>query len=159
MSDLEDLEVPQLLRLYTRVLDELRDRGVTRSSNNPVADYTEFLVAECLGLELAGNSTSGFDAVDSKGRRYQIKGRRLTKQNRSTELSAIRKLAEAPFDFLVAVVYQHDFSIDYAAQVPHEVVVELASYSKHTNAHRFMMRRDVLADRRVVDITGRLLPN
>ena len=82
--------VSDLLRLYTEVLEELRRRGVTRSSNNPVADYTEHIVAAKLGLKLSNNSASGFDALDADGRRYQIKGRRLTPQNPSTELSAIR---------------------------------------------------------------------
>jgi hypothetical protein len=68
--DLSATSVPELLRLYTEVLDELRRRGVTRSTNNPAADYTEHLVSTKLGLILADNSTSGFDAVDADGRRY-----------------------------------------------------------------------------------------
>ena len=110
-----------------------------------------------LGLTLAGNSASGFDAVDSDGRRYQIKGRRLTPQNSSTELSAIRNLPDRPFDFLIAVVYRPDFTVDYAAQVPYEIVEQLAKYSKHTNAYRFLMRRNVLNDARVIDLTSKLV--
>ena len=155
--DLSATSVPELLRLYTEVLDELRRRGVTRSTNNPAADYTEHLVSTKLGLTLAANSASGFDAVDADGRRYQIKGRRLTPQNKSTELSAIRNLPERPFDFLIAVVYRSDFTVDYAGQVPHAVVLQLAAYSKHTNAYRFLMRRSVLEDGRVTDVTSRLV--
>lgn len=155
--DLSATLIPELRRLYTEVLDELRRRGVTRSTNNPAADYTEHLVSTKLGLTLAGNSALGFDAVDSEGRRYQIKGRRLTPQNKSTELSAIRNLPDRPFDFLVAVVYRPDFTVDYAAQVPHQVVLELAAYSKHTNAYRFLMRRSILEDWRVTDVTSRLV--
>lgn len=154
--DLSRHDVGALLRLYAKILEELRCRGVTRSSNNPVADYTEYLVSNKLDLTLNGNSASGFDATDSEGNRYQIKGRRLTRQNRSTELSAIRNLPDRPFDSLIAVVYRPDFSIDYAAKVPYEVVVELAKYSKHTNAYRFLMRRSVLDDARVEDVTAAL---
>jgi hypothetical protein len=149
--------VEDLLVLYAAVLEELRRRGVTRSINNPAANYTEHLVSTKLGLTLAGNSVSGFDALDPDGHRYQIKGRRLTPQNKSTELSAIRNLPNRPFDFLVAVVYRPDFTVDYAAQVPYDVVVELATYSKHTNAYRVLMRRSVLNDARVTDITARLI--
>lgn len=155
--DLSAKSIPELLKLYADVLEELRSRGVTRSTNNPAADYTEYLVSTRLGLTLAGNSSSGYDAVDSEGRRYQIKGRRVTPQNPSTELSALRKLDTRPFDSLVAVVYRPDFTVDYAAQVPHAVVAELASFSQHTNAHRFHMRRSVLADERVTDLTPRLV--
>jgi len=80
----------------------------------------------------------------------------VTQQNRSTQLSAIRRLKYKPFDFLVGVVYAADFSISYAAEVPHLVVLERATYSKHTNSHIFHMRRDLLDDPRVVDITARL---
>ena len=40
---------------------------------------------------------------------------------------------------------------------PYDVVVELAKYSKHTNAYRFLMRRNVLEDSRVTDVTLRLV--
>lgn len=153
MPDLNSLPVSDLLRLYSAVLEELRRRGITRTSNNPVADYTEHVVARFLSLRLADNSVSGYDATDSEGRRYQIKGRRLTRQNGSTELSALRNLAKRPFEFLVAVVYRADFSVDYAGIVPYVVVVELSKYTKHTNAHRFLMRRSVLEDPRVTDVT------
>ena len=155
--DLSGHAVSDLLRLYAEVLDELRHRGVTRGTNNPAADYTEHLVASKMGLALGGNSASGFDAVDSEGRRYQIKGRRLTPQNKSTELSAIRNLPGRPFDFLIAVVYRPDFTVDYAGQVPDDVVVAFAKYSKHTNAYRFLMRRSVLSEARVIDVTSRFL--
>jgi hypothetical protein len=155
--DVARFDVESLLRLYTEIIEELRRRGITRSSNNPAADYTEYLVSTKLGLTLHGNSTSGADAVDTAGNRYQIKGRRLTPQNRSTELSALRNLPKKPFDFLVAVVFRSDFTVDYAAQIPYEIVVELAKFSQHTNAHRFLMRRNVLDNPHVKDLTSRLL--
>ena len=37
---------------------------------------------------------------------------------------------------ILALVSLNDFTVDYAAQVPCDVVVELAKYSKHTNAYR-----------------------
>lgn len=130
--DLSATSVPGLLRLYTKILDELRHRGVTRSTNNPAADYTEHLVSTKLGLTLAGSSVSGFDALDANGRRYQIKGRRLTRQNKSTELSAIRNLPDHPFDFLIAVIYRQDFTVDYATPR----LAGLAGYGCHIEACR-----------------------
>ena len=157
--DLKRIPLDVLLRLYAEILEELRQRGVTRSTNNPVADYTEYLVARSLKLERKGNSASGYDAVDAQGNRYQIKGRRVTPQNLSTELSAIRNLPERPFDFLVAVVYRPDFTVDYAGIVPHEVVSDLATYVLHTNAYRFLMKRSVLDDPRVKDVTSVIISN
>ncbi|MFN0177481.1 MAG: hypothetical protein ACKVZ0_01690 [Gemmatimonadales bacterium] len=118
-----------------------------------MADYAEWLVSTRLGLTLAGNSTSGHDATDSAGVRYQIKGRRLTAQNRSTQLSQLRRLETRPFDSLLAVVFNPDFTVSYGASVPLEIVVRLSRFSAHTNAHVFHMRRDVLGLDGVTDIT------
>jgi len=146
----------ELLRTYAEIMGELRSRGVLRSSNNPVADYTELLVARSLGLELVGQSTAGHDAVDSAGIRYQIKGRRITKHNGSTQLSAIRNLADKPFDFMAAVVFNPDFSVEYAALIPLSVVQERSTFSQHTNSNIFHFKRSLLADPRIQDITSRL---
>lgn len=147
---------PELLRLHHCIIEALRSRGVLRSSNNPVADYTEWLVSTRLALTLAGNSTSGHDATDSAGVRYQIKGRRLTAQNRSTQLGQMRRLDTRPFDSLLAVVFNPDFTIAYGASVPLDIVVRLSRFSAHTNAHVFSMRRDVLGQDGVTDITALL---
>jgi hypothetical protein len=108
----------ELLLAYVAVMAELRRRGIIRSSNNPVADYAEGLIARSLNLTLAGRSAAGYDAVDSQGLKYQIKGRRLTPENPSTQLSHIRRLESRPFDVLAAVIFDVNFSVDYAALIP-----------------------------------------
>ncbi|MGH9420723.1 MAG: DUF6998 domain-containing protein [Thermoanaerobaculia bacterium] len=154
--NLKALSAPELLRLHGSILAELRQRNVCRTSNNPVADYTEWLVASCLNLELIGNSNAGYDAVDKKARRYQIKGRRLTASNGSTQLSAIRNLGKAEFDFLLGVMFNEDYSVAYAFEVPHQVVLAKARYYEHTNSHLFFLRRTLRDEPGVRDIADRL---
>lgn len=154
--DLKAFTDLDLLQLHAAVLEELRTRGVCRTSNNPVADYTEWLVAKKLGLRLDGNSRTGFDGTAEDGLRYQIKGRRITPHNRSTQLSAIRNLAGRQFDFLLAVMFDADFSIMYAAKIPHDLVAKLARFQQHTNSHVFLFRRNVLQEPGVVDVTLQL---
>ena len=154
--DWSQLNDKQLLGAYCSLMAELRDRGVVRSSNNPVADYTETLVSRALGLSLESQSQAGYDARGADGTRYQIKGRRLTAHNKSTQLSALRNLAQRPFDILAAVAYSQDLSVLYGALIPIEVIVELSRFSAHSNSHIFMFRRNVLEDSRVTDITSML---
>jgi hypothetical protein len=154
--DLSQLDNRQLLEAYCALMFELRERGVVRSSNNPIADYTETLVCNALGLTLETQSKAGYDATDGTGTRFQIKGRRLTAHNASTQLSAIRNLNQRPFDVLAAVVYTSDLSVLYAALIPVELVLEAARFSKHSNSHVFMFKRSVLDDPRVTDITAAL---
>jgi hypothetical protein len=60
----------ELLNLYDAVLAELRSREILRSSNNPVADYSEWLASRALGLRLESRSTTGFDGICDAGHRY-----------------------------------------------------------------------------------------
>ena len=146
----------QLLGAYCALMSELKGRGIVRSANNPIADYSEALVSRALGLSLEPQSTAGYDALGADGTRYQIKGRRLTAHNSSTQLGAIRNLAQRPFDVLAAVVYSQDLAVLYGALIPVEVVAELGRYSPHSNSHVVMFRRNVLEDVRVTDITHAL---
>ncbi|HVI57750.1 MAG TPA: hypothetical protein VM619_02600 [Luteimonas sp.] len=146
----------QLLGAYCSLMAVLKERGIVRSSNNPVADYTESLVSRALGLTLESQSQAGFDARGTDGTRYQIKGRRLTSHNKSTQLSALRNLAQRPFDVLAAVAYSADLTVLYGALIPIDAVAELSRFSKHSNSHIFMFRRAVLEDSRVTDISASL---
>lgn len=152
--DLSKFTEIELLKLHAAVIEELKARKVVRTKNNPVGDYTEWLVAKTLNLQLANNSALGYDGIDKKGVKYQIKGRRITPENKSRQLSAIRKLKEKDFDFLVGVIFNEDYQILDAVIVLHEVVEEYASYREHVNAHILHLRGHILEDSRVRDISG-----
>lgn len=146
---LTDLSVKELLQLQASATNELKARGVVRTQNNPLGDYTEWLVARALNLELQANSKAGYDGVGRDGLRVQIKGRRVTPTNNSRQLSAIRKYAERDFDVLAAVIYDERFNIIEALLIPHEVVGEYASYREHVNAHILILKGPILSDPRV----------
>jgi hypothetical protein len=151
--DLTDLSVQDLLELHGELLEELKRRRVCRSSNNPVADYTEWLVASALSLKLSGNSQSGYDAVDTAGNRFQIKGRRLASPSDPPQLSVIRDLEKNKFDYLVAVIFDARFRVNYAAQVPHAVVQRRAVFNTHQRGHILHLKRIILEDEGVKDLT------
>lgn len=153
---LSQMETPALLALFAGVMEELRQREVCRSSNNPVADYAEFLVARALGLELAPKSSTGFDAEGEQGRRYEIKARRPTKHNRSRQLSPIRGLDEKHFEYLVGVLFNDDFSVQRACLIPHGIVQEVATYRKHVNGWILHLAESLWNVEGVEDITPQL---
>jgi hypothetical protein len=124
---------PELLKLYTELMAELRTRGVVRTSNGPGADVAEGLVAKALSLTLNTSSTAGYDGIDPQGNKVEVKCRRLTQFNNSRQLSAIRNLEKAHFDFLAGVLFNEDFSVMKAALIPYVVVKEHAVFVKHTN--------------------------
>lgn len=151
--DLSSLDIGSLLRLYCAIGKELIDRKVTRSTNNPAADYAECLFATALTLTLAGQSAKGYDAIDASGQRFQIKGRRPTTANPSRQLSVIRNLDKQPFEFLAGVLFTPDFAVMRAAVIPHDVVIARSKYRAHVNGWLFHLEDHIWMVDGVRDVT------
>lgn len=146
-------ETPDLLRYYADILDELKHRDVVRTSNNPVGDYAELLVAQKLGFSLERNSKSGYDATDPTNKRIQIKSRRLSSASGNRRLSVIRNLDSKEFDYLVGVLFNRDFTVKEAYKIPHDTISDYARFSEHQNGHILSLRGGILSDPRVNEIT------
>lgn len=156
MKNLSRRTTGQLFEDYAAILDELRRRGILRSGNHPIADYAERLVCEALNLIRAPASTKGYDAFDTAGHRYEIKGRRPTASNPSLQLSAIRDLNGRHFEFLVIVLFTSDFSIARAAVLPVAIVEAVASFTQHTNSWRLIARNSLFQQPQALDITAKV---
>jgi hypothetical protein len=153
---LSEVSARDLLTLFGRVLDELRARQVVRSSNNPIADYAELLVARALGLTLLPRTPVGCDARDSQGYRYEIKARRVAKLGASTQIGVLRDLSECHFDYLVGVLFDADCSVRQACLVPHDAIARIARYRRHVNGWMLHLRPSLWADADVRDLTLQL---
>ncbi|MGC2165235.1 MAG: hypothetical protein WA632_04390, partial [Gallionella sp.] len=116
----------------------------------------EWLISTKLELTLKANSARGFDATDSQGLRYQIKGRRVTPENNSTQLGVIRNLDGNDFDFLMAVIFDADWQVKYAAKIPHQTVHSFAIFRPHVNGHIMHLRPTVFENQNVEDISTQL---
>lgn len=154
--NLSELTTTQLLALHAKLTDELRDRGITRSSNNPTGDLAEYLFCKAFDWTLAGNSHANVDAVSLDGKRYQIKGRRPTRHNKSRQLSAIRALHGGHFDFLAGVLFNEDYTVQRAALIPHAVAIARAKFVERTNSHKFMLSDDIWNAEGVKEVTQQL---
>jgi hypothetical protein len=143
---LSDDEVPQV---WARSMQELRDRGLVRSANNPVSDIAERLASEYLGLELAPKSAQGYDAVAPDGTRYQVKSRRLTPQNMSRRMGVIRKLELVEFDFAVAMIFDEFLTLVEMWKIPHAAVVDHSRWVETLNGHVFYCQPPITSDARV----------
>ena len=150
---LEKESIRELLNLHGEVLEELRNRGVLRSSNNPVGDYAEYLFCQAFGWKLADNSEKDADAFAPDGARYQIKSRRLTRHGVSRQLGALRRLPDENFKYLAAVLFNEDFTVLRAALIPHQLVLEKSTYVEATNSWRFLLRDEIWEWPGVQDVT------
>lgn len=153
--DLAGYSDDELLRLWKRIPEVLRERGVCRT-RNVVSDVAERLVADKLGLTLAGNSTRSYDASDSCGLSYQIKARLHNEWNTSRQLGDIHCLTdERPFDYLIAVFFSDGFP---AAQCGYKIPLSIVRrfVRKKGNRDVLLAQGQVLSAPGVEDITSRL---
>ena len=95
-----------------------------------------------LGLDDAGHNHPGYDATDSAGRRYQIKGRRGSKGN--TMLGKINTFDSKEFDYLVGVIFNSDFTIRHAVKMPFSVARDLAKENKANKGFNVTLTKRVL---------------
>lgn len=103
VPDLGGLGVAELWTVWRDALEQLKSRGVLRSTGGPVGDYAEWFVAHALGLTRATYPTPGFDAETPDGTRYSVKARRWGRSDRPTRVN-LGNLESAPFDRLVFVL-------------------------------------------------------
>lgn len=143
-------EIINLLRKYSFIMRQLRAAGILRSSNNPVADYAEYLVAKRLKLKLAPNSNKSVDAINPKTKtRYQIKSRRITEFSNSRQLGVIRSL---DFDFVIAVIFKENFEISEVYKIPKKIILKYARFSKHQNGYILILFGAILKDKNLKKI-------
>ena len=151
MKELQAMSEVELLQAHSAVIGELRRRKVVRTENNPLGDYTEWLVCNRLRLKAQGNSQAAFDAIDCQGVRYQIKGRRS--EANSVQFSPIRKLKDHGFDFVIAVIFNTDYSVRLAVKVSYSAVPALARYRAYINGYIPIVTSKVVEQDGVVDIS------
>ena len=131
MIDLSSLSPKELLQHHAAVSEELRTRGITRSSNNPTGDLAEYLFCKAFGWSQAGNSNPNIDAIAPDGVRYQIKGRRMTRYSKSRQLGSIRDFEAQNFDYLAGVVFTENYEVLRAAIIPFAVAKARAVFVAH----------------------------
>lgn len=148
-------KVAKLLKDYAEVIDKLRATKVIRSKNNPAGDYAESLAMKAFSLSPCPKSQKGFDAFD-ENYRYEVKARRITADNGSRQLSAIRKIDDRHFDFVIAILFQWDFTVYRAAKIPYQIVKDFARHKPHTNSANFTLSNSVWDIDGVEDVTAEI---
>jgi hypothetical protein len=138
----------EVAKTWARAMRELRVRGLVRTANTPVGDYAERICCDRFGLQRMGFSEKSVDAIGPDGTRYQIKARRLTPENLSRQLGAIRDLDKDPFDVLLAVYFDENLDLQEIWSVPQAVVKE-AEFIARTNSTRFVLSPKLQKDPRI----------
>lgn len=128
--DTKTLSAHALIALQTEAMDELAARGIVQNPTQPVGDYAIHLACQAFGLKREPTSTSGYDASDSEGLRYQVKFKRLLSAADTRQLNAVKGLEQRKFDFLIGVLFHADMGVFRAALLPFDIVAAKVDQSK-----------------------------
>ena len=114
--DLKDLSEIELIELYPKILNELRDRGIIRTNNliGELGEYTAKIAykekPKLPQLQLNLRSTKNIDATSDKGERYAIK----TTSGNATGVFASLPLEDdgkVYFEYLILVMFNKDYTL------------------------------------------------
>lgn len=154
MENLIEKSVRELLELQLDIQQELRRRGTLTTNNKPLGEIAEKLVQQAFGYTLAANSQKAYDCLSQSGERIQVKARHNLDGKSRLQLSEVR--SPEGFDKLAVLIFGPRYEIEAALLVSAVVVRERASFSKHTNGHRFHFSADLIDQPGVVDIKDRI---
>lgn len=96
---------------------DLVDLGLIRS-RNLVGDLGEAIAARFYGVELEPPSTPGYDLVSPDGQRVQVRALRCTPDRTRRRIGLMKE----PYDLLLAMRLNEDFSPREAIEVPRATI-------------------------------------
>jgi len=121
LMKLKDVQIKKLLLEYNAILKQLRDAGVIRN-NKLVGEYGEYFVAKKLDLKLAKSGTKGYDAIDSAGKKYEIKTRKEMPYSKPNNFQ-VQKTQLQSADFLIYVEFDNDWNLSKLLKIPTSKVI------------------------------------
>lgn len=114
---MEDKEIKKQLNKYTEIIEKLKKAGIIRTGK-VVADYGEYIAYHKLKLNLANSTVNkGYDATDSKGKKYEIKTRKASTWNKPTIFPISRSQLEV-VDFLIYVEFDNKWNLVRLLKIP-----------------------------------------
>jgi len=137
--------------------DSSRDRHAANNRCNLARPVFPLDFDESLQFAKMMSVTQGMQHED--GSRYQIKGRRITRHNKSRQMSAIRDFSKHHFDYLAGILFTEEYGVLRAALIPYAIMEQRAKFVEHTNSNRFILHDDTWTAPGVRDVTQELLAN
>lgn len=114
---MNEREIKKLLNKYTHINEKLKKARVVRTGR-VVADYGEYVVSRKLNLKLVGTSVNrGYDAVDTGGKKYEVKTRKATAWNKPT-LFPVSPIQLSTIDFLIYIEFDNRWNIVKLLKIP-----------------------------------------
>ena len=151
MINLKDMSPVELLKLHSQIIDEFKIRGIAKTRNQPISEYSKWLVINQLKLHDTKNPNEKYDGIDNLGKTYLVRSRQII-DNRAINFCVIRRLGDRNFDFLVAITFDKDFNILDAFLIPIDVLLSQTEYNDYQNGYLLNLNNLDFKDQRIKNV-------
>ena len=160
IPEIDKVETTDLIKIYSQIITELKDRKVIRTKNL-IGEMGEYLVIDHYNktsglpkMTIAAPGTKGIDAVSRDGKRYAIK-------STSSNLTGVFYGLNPPnstepdiqlFEFVIIAVFKDDFTLGR--------IIELtwAQFLQHKKWHSTMTGWNITITRKLL-AEGKMILN
>ncbi len=137
-NKMSNKKIKKLLNKYTSIIEQLRKNKVIRTGK-VVADYGEYIACKKLNLKLAGNSVNkGYDAIDTNGKKYEIKTRKATTWNKPS-IFPVSLSQLSVTDFLIYIEFNNKWDVIKLLKIPVKKI-------KINNYNRVCVSKDLIEE-------------
>ena len=140
--DIEKLSTEEIIKLYPKILKELKNRKVIQSKNL-IGEIGEFLAISHYNkdptlpnLKRADVSTKNIDAISRDGERYSIKSTStsLTGTFWGLEPPGSEKNDKQKFEYVVIVCFDNDYALESIVEINWNQFLEMKRWHSRMNA-------------------------
>ena len=140
--DIEKLSTEEIIKLYPKILKELKNRNVIQSKNL-IGEIGEFLAISYYNkdpnlpnLKRADASTKNIDAISRDGERYSIKSTStgLTGTFWGLEPLGSEKKDKQRFEYVVIVRFDNDYALESIVEINWDQFLEIKRWHSRMNA-------------------------
>lgn len=135
-------EIRTLLKVFSSINEVILSKVSTTqygqdekvfSTSNIVGEFAEILVCERLGYTQNIASKSDYDCLDANEKKVQIKSRLLKsgRKNGKDRMGDISKSALGKIDYVIAILFDENFEVQFAFKIAKNSYQNYASPSKN----------------------------
>lgn len=157
-TNLSDLSTDDLIDLYARIPDELKERGVIRT-NNFLGDLGEYRAIEHYNgtpglpnLQAAPSGTQNVDAISRNGERYSIKA---TRSNGTGVFYGLgdpesKEIDRQKFEYVIIVQFFDNFRVRRIIELDWEDFLKYKRWHSRMRAWNLGISKRLISDARIL---------
>ncbi len=158
VSEIDKVETTELIKIYSQIISELKDRKVIRTKNL-IGEMGEYLVIDHYNrtsglpkLTITAPGTKSIDAVSRDGKRYAIKS---TSSNLTGVFYGLNKpSSNVPdtqlFEFVIIAVFRDNFTLSKIIELTWTQFLQYKKWHSTMSGWNITVTKKVLTDGKII---------